>query len=782
MEIVVSLRVRVTDGSAGHADVRQRAVVSFKLHTIKADRILEITVRIKLQSDTVFLARQRNRVLSTIQRHSEGARILCTVRFSGTIRIGDIASVKTRIIRHQIVYDGTFRRLSLEAGLHGRRYRHAVAYGISISVRYCDIEGIAVVRFSGRIFLGARIDELATRPHGKSFADLGISRSKVPLACAILRSGERRTVHFHRQRRTFGVRSYAQTGEVQAYRGLSIHNLGRLGDHIGQHRPVVMHRHRQQSGRRIAGGIRHRNVDFVGKRVIFADALTRVSLLSGQAITVLNLPRAVLLRGSRHLHDDAVHRQCFVGGKPILVERLAVDQAQGNGRVLPSAVVQRNGAVFAVQIHGKGTSARGLMAGIVRIHHIAVGQQRLIHDNGVGTRVGRGKVQFFRVGIAIGVRGRHRNVGVGAVFLDFENEVAVLTGNDDVAVRPGFSLRKLAQIGAAGSAVVDFYPLYDCSIDIMRVHGKRRICSGIVVRAEGNGNRVDIFISFILGFHRRDHRSVVSNDHGHHADIRAAIHVRHGHGKVMGKLLVRGVCIVLQGVAGQLVGKLQLARSLVEARHRQRAFIRGYGVSGKRAVFKHGHAINSDVLHAVGRIDGQRTFGRGGRSVLPGLRAVVKAGFIDRQSPRTHLDAVVHAVDGDGHLALGHVAVGVGVGVGKFFRQPLAVGERLHLRIVVIKRVAVAAVGVQRDCAVLALLRRVRPRKVRAVRTGRRAFKRVAFNRSSCAFRHVALEALDGRHVVGDLDTDHGRAAVAVPVRHHHCHFVGDGIVFAASV
>ena len=549
-----------------------------------------------------------------------------------------------------------------------------------------------------------------------------------------------------------------------------------------QHRPVVMHRHRQRTGRRIAGGIRHRNVDFVGKRVIFADALTRVSLLSGQAITVLNLPRAVLLRGSRHLHDDAVHRQCFVGGKPILVERLAVDQAQGNGRVLPSAVVQRNGAVFAVQIHGKGTSARGLMAGIVRIHHIAVGQQRLIHDNGVGTRVGRGKVQFFRVGIAIGVRGRHRNVGVGAVFLDFENEVAVLTGNDDVAVRPGFSLRKLAQIGAAGSAVVDFYPLYDCSIDIMRVHGKRRICSGIVVRAEGNGNRVDIFISFILGFHRRDHRSVVSNDHGHHAGIRAAIHVRHGHGKVMGKLLVRGVCIVLQGVAGQLVGKLQLARSLVEARHRQRAFIRGYGVSGKRAVFKHGHAINSDVLHAVGRIDGQRTFGRGGRSGLPGLRAVGKAGFIDRQSPRTHLDAVVHAVDGDGHLARGHVAVGVGVGVGDLFRPRVAVGERLHLRVVIVELIAVGAVFVQREFAVPALLIGIRPRKVRAIRTGHSALKGIADDGIGIPFRHRLLKALDGGHVVGDLDTDHGRAAVAVRIRHHHCHFVGDGIVFAASV
>ena len=93
-----------------------------------------------------------------------------------------------------------------------------------------------------------------------------------------------------------------------------------------------MHRHRQQSGRRIAGSIRHRNVDVVRKRVIFADALTRVSLLSGQSITVLNIPLTglVILRGSRHLHGDAVHRQCCVVGKPLRCEIFAVDQAHGN--------------------------------------------------------------------------------------------------------------------------------------------------------------------------------------------------------------------------------------------------------------------------------------------------------------------------------------------------------------------------------------------------------------------------------------------------------------------
>ena len=246
---------------------------------------------------------------------------------------------------------------------------------------------------------------------------------------------------------------------------------------------------------------------------------------------------------------------------------------------------------------------------------------------------------------------------------------------------------------------------------------------------------------------------------------------------------------MLRGVAAQFVGKLQLARDRIEARYRQRAFIRGNRVAREITVFKHGHVADLDAGHAVGRIDIQRTGCRGGRTGLPGLRAVVKTGFVDRQRlgtgfgvTRRHHDAVVHAVDGDGHLARGNVAVRIRVGVGELFRQRFVLGKFLHRRIVVIERVAVAAVGVQRDCAVLALLRRVRPRKIRSVRTGCRACKGVAIDDSAASFRHIVPEALDGGHVVGDLDTDHSRAAVAVAVRHHHFHFVGDGIVFAATL
>ena len=286
-----------------------------------------------------------------------------------------------------------------------------------------------------------------------------------------------------------------------------------------------------------------------------------------------------------------------------------------------------------------------------------------------------------------------------------------------------------------------------------------------------------------------DGRLVVHDGHGDGAARRGAVHVRHRHGKVMGNLRVRGVGIVLRSVVVQRVGERQLARGRVEARHRQDAFIRGNPVAGKRAVFKHGHVADLDAGHAVGRIDIQRTGCRSGRSGLPGLRAVFKAGFVDRQRfgtgfgvTRRHHDAVVHAVDGDEHGTRGNVAVRILVGVRELFRQRFVLGKFLHRLIVVIERVAVGAVFVQRDCTVLALLRRVRPRKVRAVRTGCRACKGVAIDGSAASFRHIVPEALDGGHVVSDLDTDHSRAAVAVPVRHHDFHFVGDGIVFAATL
>ena len=279
-----------------------------------------------------------------------------------------------------------------------------------------------------------------------------------------------------------------------------------------------------------------------------------------------------------------------------------------------------------------------------------------------------------------------------------------------------------------------------------------------------------------------DGRHVVHHVHRDGAARRGAVHVRHRHGQIMRDLRVRrGIALVVfRRVAAQFVGKLQLARRRVEARHRQDAFIRGDRVAGKRAVFKHGHAVDLDAGHAVGRADAQRAFGRGGRTGLPGLRAVVKTGFVDRQLVRTgfgvtrrHHDAVVHAVDGNGHGTRGNVAVRIRIGVRELFRQLLVVRKRLHHLIVVIERVAVGAVFVQGDRAVLAALARG-PGKVRAVRAGYRTRERVTDDGDGVPFRHFMREAPDGRYVVHHVHRDGRTVAVAVRIRHRHGQIMRD--------
>ena len=236
--------------------------------------------------------------------------------------------------------------------------------------------------------------------------------------------------------------------------------------------------------------------------------------------------------------------------------------------------------------------------------------------------------------------------------------------------------------------------------------------------------------------------------------------------------------VVFRGVAAQFVGERQLARDRVEARHRQRTFIRGHGIARERALFEHHNAANHDGGHAVRRIDAQGATGRGGRIILPSLRTIRQAGFVHRHLIRTGRrigrfddDTVILAVDGDGHLAFGDITVRVCIGVGELFRQGLAVRELLHRRIVVVEPVAVGTVGVQRDFAILAALVRI-PREIRAVRTGHGVCKRVAGNGIGIPFRHAVREASDGGPVIpdGQVQTDLGTGAVAVAVRHRQLH------------
>ena len=292
-----------------------------------------------------------------------------------------------------------------------------------------------------------------------------------------------------------------------------------------------------------------------------------------------------------------------------------------------------------------------------------------------------------------------------------------------------------------------------------------------------------------LGFRKGDivrmgRRHVVHDGHGDGALRRGAVHVRHGHGKIVGNLRIPfGLITMLRGVVVQRVGERQLARGRVESRHRQDAFVRGnvavHRDGRESAVYDHLLAADDDGVHAVRRVDVHRTFGRG--RLVAGGGAVAKAGFVHRHHfrfrrrvGRRHHDAVVHAVDGDGHLAFGNVAVRIRIGVGEFFRQRLAIGKRLHRLIVVIERVAVGAVGVQRDFAILAALVRIPGEGCIGVRTGHRAFQRVARDGIAVPFRHAVREALDGRHVVHHVHGDGRTAAVTVRIRHRHRQVMGD--------
>lgn len=410
-----------------------------------------------------------------------------------------------------------------------------------------------------------------------------------------------------------------------------------------QHRPVVMHRHHQRAGSHIAGGIRHRNVDAVRKRVFFADGTSTprilVSLLPGQLICVFNLPRTAgrLLRGVRHRYLDAVHRQCFVLGKPLRCKIFAVDQAQGNGRVLPSAVLQRNGAVFAVQIHGKrvltGNAVHYMLTGTIGkrafIHHdlgfVFSRRHRLflIAPDGDGQR------RFRRIAVRIG-----DGVGEG-----FRNALALLYIH---------VLVQLVRIGAVRVqrqlAVGAFQRATDLAFHAVMLDGGHRIGqairTGLVILQHIAHDPL-----LRLGFLPYDgivnsRRRIIHHVHRDGRAAAVAVRIRHGHDQGMGDLRVRiGIALdVFRGVPVETVAEVQLARGRVITRHRQGAFIRAHDLTGQRAVLEYHHAADDDGRHTVRSVDAQGASGHGGRILLPSLRTACQAGFIDRHHLRGRTD------------------------------------------------------------------------------------------------------------------------------------------------
>ena len=269
--------------------------------------------------------------LSILQRNSNIPALVyspVTVLIYQRSRVGDRAAFRHIFGRNTQLDRRRFLHTHMDRSGAGH-----VAVRVLARERERIVSGFDLLRFS-------RLDDIAVRTvfstGHRQFTEHRAHRCRVAVFGKLDLNG-RSVIDLNRQRfvACFPVRTVIQfkaAADVYVRRYGFVAFIAVFEPDVADHRPVVMHRHRQQSGRRIAGSIRHHNVDVVRKRVIFADALTRVSLLSGQSITVLNIPLTglVILRGSRHRHSDAVHRQCCVVGKPLRCEIFAVDQAHGN--------------------------------------------------------------------------------------------------------------------------------------------------------------------------------------------------------------------------------------------------------------------------------------------------------------------------------------------------------------------------------------------------------------------------------------------------------------------
>ena len=206
----------------------------------------------------------------------------------------------------------------------------------------------------------------------------------------------------------------------------------------------------------------------------------------------------------------------------------------------------------------------------------------------------------------------------------------------------------------------------------------------------------------------------------------------------------------LQGVA-----VAQLPCRFVKAGEAQGALLgRDLLPAQEDAIFHDFHSAHFHARHAVQRDHFDVTGMRKGRLIRRCPRP--KIGFIDAQRPACHDHVMVRACDGDGDSPCRLVSISVRIGVVDGFRQrgfSVLSGQCLDGLIRVVQLVAVAAVLVQRQGAVLAPLACIVPGKAGSVRSGLCSFQRVACDRALFSFLHDVRETLYRRHVVHNIDT-----------------------------
>ena len=345
------------------------------------------------------------------------------------------------------------------------------------------------------------------------------------------------------------------------------------------------------------------------------------------------------------------------------------------------------------------------------------------------------------------------------------------------------------------------------------------VSSGFIVFQNIAAHALSLFgktVYVIIG-----HGTVVVHFHSQRTTFRIARGVRHTDGDAARQL----VRMVVAGAGGSM---LLVAAERVAVVHRPAVF------SLRRAGHRHGNAVHRHhAARHIGAVAGDGHLpavftAHGDHAVFAVqlhrkrsaarctvfrmlLGTAVKRAFVHHdvgvagiRLSDVYRRNIAVAIDRDRQIGSGTVAVTILDRIAEADTCRLTTGQtRVRLG-----RKHIAAVGIQRGNTVLRIYRvhavRYRIGTVRAaflvriaaqipghtgtavgtetVRLARAVNIRKDIATGAGILRHAVHVVIGHGHVVGDLDTDHSRAAVAVAVRHHHFHFVGDGIVFAATL